>query len=508
MNQLFDFQKQLDALGEYGVVTQVHHPLVVVQGLSGVHLREIVVFEVKDDAGNAYSHLGEVFILHENSCEILVYANVPAEVGVRVARTGQFVSVPVSEKLLGAVIDPLGNLKSGGVGVVEASQRRPIDSDPPGIPSRVRIQTPFLTGVAIVDMMVPLGRGQKELIIGDRKTGKSSFIFATIKNQVAYHNAIAIYAACGKKKSDIRRVEHFFAKEGISDRTVIVAADSDDSPSLIYLTPYAAMTIAEYFRDLGRDVLVVFDDLSTHARYYREVSLLAKRFPGRESYPGDIFYTHARLLERCGNFKHKGGGEVSITALPIAELVNGDFAGYIPTNLMGMTDGHIYFDANQYFEGRRPAVNISLSVTRVGKQATSSLVRSINREVTAFLVLYEKMQNLSHFGAELTPTVKHVLETGEMIYVFFQQPYTENMPQAVQIVLFSMIWLKFFDISVKDRIGEFGMNLVEAYSDPEVQAVLDNLTKAETLNAMLGEVAKQKDYLTQICTTNARSKKK
>jgi len=504
----FNFQKQLDSMGEYGIITQVKHPLIIIQGLSGARLHEIVIFESEEKGGNSYAHLGEVFMLHEDAVEVLVYSNRPVHAGTRVARTNQFVSVPVSDGLLGRVIDPLGNIKSGEGGVIESQERRPIDSAPPGIPERVRIQTSFLTGVAIVDMMVPLGRGQKELVIGDRKTGKSSFLFSTIKNQVAYHNAIAIYAACGKKKSDIRRVEQFFAKEGIADRTVIVGTDSDDSPSLIYLTPYAAMTIAEYFRDQGRDVLVVFDDLSTHARFYREVSLLAKRFPGRESYPGDIFYTHARLLERCGNFKHKNGGEVSITALPVAELVNGDFAGYIPTNLMGMTDGHIYFDANQYFEGRRPAVNISLSVTRVGKQATTSLVRSINREVTAFLSLYAKMQNLSHFGAELTPTVKHVLETGEMIYTFFQQPYTQNMPQAVQIVLFSMIWLKFFDISTRDKIGDYSQNLVEAYRDEQVAAVLDKMVQADVLNAMLGEVAKQKDYLTQLCTTNAKSKKK
>lgn len=499
-NKAKSFSEQLDAVGEFGIVLEVLHPLVLIEGLSGAHLHEIVMFESGE--------YGEIFILQEDTAQILVFSNKPIQAGCRVTRTGTFVSVPVGKELLGTTIDPLGVYVQAKEGTKTPAEKRRIDVPPLGIPERVRIGTSMLTGVSVVDIMIPLGKGQKELIIGDRKTGKTSFVLSAIMTQVK-SGSVAIYAAIGKRKSDIRRIDEFFKASGISDSTIIVASESDDSPSLIFQTPYSAMTIAEYFRDQGVDTLLVLDDLSTHARFYREVSLLAKRFPGRESYPGDIFFTHGRLLERTGNFKHKTKEEVSITTLPIAELVEGDFAGYIPTNLMGMTDGHIYFDSDVFFQGRRPAVNISLSVTRVGKQATSSVVRSINRELTAFLALYEKMQNLSHFGAELTPTVKHVLETGQMIYTFFEQPYTLNLPQPVELVFFSMLWLKFFDIQSKGNLAEYRANFMKAYeSQSAVKNMVDASVQVKTFNELLASVSKERDSLISLCTTQTKSLQK
>jgi F-type H+-transporting ATPase subunit alpha len=259
------------------------------------------------------------------------------------------------------------------------------------------------------------------------------------------------------------------------------------------------MTVGEYFLEQGHNVLVVLDDLSTHAKFYREVSLLANRFPGRDSYPGDIFYTHSRLLERAGNFKFKEG-ERSLTVLPVAEIVEGDFTGYIATNLMGMTDGHIYFDSNVYYRGVRPAVNISLSVTRVGRQSQTNLSRSINRELTAFLALYDKMQNLSHFGAELTDTVKQVLATGEMVYSFFEQPYEVVVPLEVQIILISMLWLRFFDTATKEEIEMYRESLHKAYGNPSNKQLIDSfLQKSNSFNELLGLISQYKQQLMLMC---------
>lgn len=485
-----DFEAQLSQTGEYGVVTAVHPPLAVLTGLANVSLREIIIFETGE--------VGSVFMLEKDQVQVQIFSPTPIKVGVRATRTDKTVAVPVGNELLGQIITPLGESKSEKANYTKPAQEEEIDVTAPGIPQRAKINKPFFTGTSVIDMMIPLGAGQKELIIGDRKTGKTSFLFSAIKNQVN-QGTIAIYAAISKQKSDIRKIQNFFEQEGLTQNTVIVATESDDSPSLIYLTPYSAMTIGEYFLKQGHNVLVVLDDLSTHAKFYREISLLANRFPGRDSYPGDIFYTHARLLERAGNFKFDNG-ERSLTVLPVAEIVEGDFTGYIATNLMGMTDGHIYFDSNVYYKGVRPAVNIPLSVTRVGRQAQSVLSRSINRELTAFLALYDKMQNLSHFGAELTDTVKQVLSTGEMVYAFFEQQYKVVVPLEVQTILFSLLWLKFFEKTDKDSIAKYREALLKSYSNPSNKQLIDSfLQSSKSFNELLGKVAQYKQQLLQMC---------
>lgn len=482
------FSDQLKKTGEFGLIEQVRHPIVAIAGLPGVSLHEIVVFE--DET------IGEAYMLHEDSVEVLVFSKKPLKTGMKVTRTGRFISVHVGYELLGSVIDPLGNPIANASTFKMPKEEREIDTPPPGMYTRIKINTPFFTGVSVVDMMVPLGRGQKELIIGDRKTGKTSFVLAAIKSQVQ-SGAIAIYAGIAKRKSDIRKIQQFIKDEKIADRVIVVASTSYDSSGIIYLTPFSAMAIAEYFRDKGEHVVVVLDDLSTHARFYREIALLAKRFPGRDSYPGDIFHMHARLLERAGNFKHEKG-ESSITALPVAEIVEGDLSGFIPTNLMGMTDGHIFFDNNIYFNGRRPAVNISLSVTRVGRQSQRALGKSINRELTAFLTLYDRIQNLSHFGAELTDTVKNTIRTGDIIYHFFNQKMGLVIPTSVQMVLFGLIWLNFLGEVKIETLAENIKNLKDSYSkNPEY---LDKLSSTETFNEFLKKITENKDDLLKICT--------
>lgn len=489
------FEKQLQEIKEFGVIQSIVHPIAFVAGLPGASLNELIMFESGD--------LGQVFLMEENLVHVLVYSSSPLQVGIKCTRTNQFPSIPVGNELFGKIIDPLGNPFSESEEYTRPKEVRELEVHPLGIGERSRIKSPFLTGVTIVDMMVPLGKGQKELIIGDRKTGKTSFLLTTIKNQVN-SGSVAIYAAIGKKKADIKAILDYFKREGLEDRVVTIATSSYDSPSLVFLTPFAGATLAEYFRDQGQDVLLVMDDLSTHSKFYREISLLAKRFPGRDSYPGDIFYTHARLLERAGNYKHKESGkEVSITMLPVVDIVEGDFTGFIATNLMGMTDGHIFFDSNAYYQGRRPAVNFSLSVTRVGRQSSPKLLRSINRELTAFLTLYQRMQDLSHFGSELTDAVKQVLRTGDVIYKYFEQTDDVIVPPSIQLIMFAMLWLKLFDdTTLLENISAYRNNLIIANGEPANKELFSKMVQVEIFNDLLAIVSKNRDTLLTLATRN------
>ncbi len=489
------FEIQLQEIKEFGVIQSIVHPIAFVAGLPGASLNELIMFESGD--------LGQVFLMEENVVHVLVFSSTPLKVGGKCTRTNKFPSIPVGEELLGKIIDPLGNPFSESEEYTRPTETRELEVHPLGIQERSRIKAPFLTGVTIVDMMVPLGKGQKELIIGDRKTGKTSFLLTTIKNQVN-SGSIAIYAAIGKKKSDIKAILDYFKREGLENKVVTIATSSYDSPSLIFLTPFAGATLAEYYRDQGKDVVLVMDDLSTHSKFYREISLLAKRFPGRDSYPGDIFYTHARLLERAGNFKHKASGkEVSITMLPVVDIIEGDFAGFIATNLMGMTDGHIFFDSNAYYQGRRPAVNFSLSVTRVGRQSSPKLLRSINRELTAFLTLYQRMQDLSHFGSELTDAVKQVLRTGDVIYKYFEQTDDVIVPPTVQLIMFAMLWLKLYDDpTVLESIATYRNNLIIANAEPANSTLFSKMVQVDIFNDLLANVSKNRETLLTLAKRN------
>lgn len=487
------FSFSLQTIGEYGIVDQINHPIVVIQGLPLAKPQEIVVFESGE--------FGEVFAINNDTIEALVFSKQPVKVNSKVVRTGNPLTVPVGKELLGQILTPLGKPidSASSFAPLEKLEEREVDIVPPAITTRSRITKQFQTGVTLIDMMVPLGKGQKELILGDRKTGKTSYILTALKNQTK-HGSIVVYAAIGKKISDIKRIEEFFEKENMKERTVIVAASSYEAPSYVYLSPFTAMTIAEYFRDIGNDVVLVLDDLSTHAKYYREISLLAKRFPGRDSYPGDIFYTHARLLERAGNFKHPKKGEVSITCFPIAETVEGDFTNYIVTNLMGVTDGHIFFDSNIYYKGRRPAINISLSVTRVGRQTQRPVKRHITRELTSFFSVYERMQSFSHFGAELTDSVKGILKTGETIYRYFDQPHEVIIPEEIQLILFTMVWYNLISENIDTWLDTYRVNLTNAYEQNEsTRQFLQNILKVETFNQLLGNINRNRDKILSLC---------
>lgn len=480
------FDETLKKIGEYGIVTNVSHPIVFIEGLPNVRTHEIIIFENGKKA--------EVFSITRGKIEARVLTHEPIRVGAKVTRTDHVLSVPVGKELFGHTINPLGEPLDPNVKFTPPKEARDLDARPSGISSRVKITQHLATGVSLVDLLIPLGRGQRELIIGDRKTGKTSVLLTAIKQQVN-QGMIAVYAAIGKKKSDIKRLQEFFEQEKIMGKIVIVATSSFDSPSLIFQTPYAAMTIAEYFREQGLHSMVILDDLSTHAKFYRELSLLARRFPGRDSYPGDIFFVHSKLLERAGNFKHPIHGEVSITCLPVIEIVEGDLTGYVSTNVMGITDGHIYFDSNIYYKGQRPAINIPLSVTRVGRQTLEKLNREINKELTAFLSTYDKLLNLSHFGQELTSDVKKALQRGDTIYHFFNQPYQLTVPLTVQMIVLSLIMQDI--INSKEIMEQLRRKYSEAYARPEMKTWMDTLVKTSDLKVFNQNVLQNKDYFLQ-----------
>jgi F-type H+-transporting ATPase subunit alpha len=478
------FNQLLEKTGEYGVVYQVSHPIVFIEGLPKVRTHEVILFESGQKA--------EVFSINRGKIEARIFSHDPVKVGTKVTRTGQLLSIPVGKELLGHVINPLGEPIDPTVTFTPPTELRDLESKPIEISGRQKIATPLSTGIALIDLLIPLGRGQRELIIGDRKTGKTAVLMTTIKKQ-AFEGVITIYAAIAKRKSEIKRLKEFFEAEKIMGTMVMVATSSFDSPSLIYQTPYAAMSIAEYFRDQGIHTLVILDDLSTHAKFYRELSLLARRFPGRDSYPGDIFYTHSRLLERAGNFKHKTVGEVSITCLPVIEIVEGDFTSYIATNVMGITDGHIYLDTNIYYQGLRPAVNVPLSVTRVGRQALDKLSREINKELTTFLSTYTKLLSVSHFGQELTADVKLKLAQGELINKFFTQPYQQTIPHQVQIIIIALIMQDI--IKTKEELEKMKTGLIAASFDRGHQKVLFEVTDTKDLKAFNENIKTRKDEL-------------
>lgn len=484
-----NYQYYLKKIGEYGNVSEVHYPIATVVGLPHVKPEEIVIFED--------GRLGEVFSLSKNSAQVLLFSKDPVKTGVQVTRTDSAVSVPVGKNLLGKIINPLGSSFFDGAEIEGLKDTADLDRPIVSIAERKRIKKPFLTGITLIDLLLPLGKGQRELVIGDRKTGKSSFLLTAIKNQIT-QGSLVVYAAIGKKKSDIKKLEEFFKKEKLSGSAVIVASDPFDSPSLIFQTPYTAMAIAEYFKDQGTDVVIIYDDLSTHAKFYREMALLGGRFPGRDSYPGDIFHIHAKLLERAGNFIYENNKEVSITAIPVVETVEGDLTGFIATNIMGMTDGHIFFDSDVYYKGRRPAINVSLSVTRVGRQTQSPLRLEINHEITAFMTQHEKMQAYSHFGAELSDKVKTVLKTGQKLQTLFDQHYRLIMPEEIQVTLLGLIWLHALNDVDDEKVNQLKVKLIEAYKDEHGRKILDEISQSKNFNDLLLKVSKRREELMEM----------
>lgn len=430
-----NFQKYIDQHSEYGVAVEVHHPLVVVEGLPHAQVNEKVIFDTEQT--------GFVMGMEKNRVEVLLLDQEPVPIRCKVARTGEKISVPVGEALLGRTVNALGELLDSTY-TIKHKEIREIEQTPPTIIERSKITKQLVSNIAIVDLLLPLTFGQRSVVIGDRKTGKTSLLMQLVKSQTE-QNTVVVFAAVGKRWADLRQMTDYFANQVKKENLVFVASSSHEAPGLIYMAPFTAMTIAEYFRDQGRDVLVILDDLSTHAHFYREFSLLAKRFPGNESYPGDMFYTHARLLERAGNFKTKDGKTASITCLAAAETVDNRVTSTIISNLISMTDGHILFDSRIFNSGRRPAIDYALSVSRVGGKVQTETQRDIRRRIIAILTQYAITSRYTNFGAELGEAAQEIVRQGEQFFALFSQPSDIRVPYSVQIVLSGMLlagWMK------------------------------------------------------------------
>ena len=487
-----DYEFYLNKIGEIGYVDQIRSSIVYVSGLPTVKPSEIIVFE--------NGVVGQVLSIGQYSIEVLTFSKTQLSVGLKAVRTDEFLEIPASNGLLGRVINSLCQPMDNS-GEISFDKGMSVEASPLGISARRKITLPLETGVSLVDLLIPLGKGQRELVIGDRKTGKTSFLRQAVLNQ-SRKGVICIYAAIGKKMMDIIDIKKYFDDQKASDNIIIVASNSQEPAGVIFLTPYTAMTIAEYFRDNGQDVLVVLDDLTTHAKFYREISLLARRFPGRESYPGDIFYIHSRLLERAGNFVVKDNKQASITCLPVAESLEGDITGYIQTNIMSMVDGHIFFDNDLFTKGRRPAINPFLSVTRVGNQTQSQIRKDIRREIITVLNLFEKSENFVHFGSTLIESTKLSLATGERILRFFFQESNQMIDSNCQSILFGMVWLNLWSDPDYSKMRKDLIYIGSLYkSDQSVSKLFDELINASTgFNDLLSKMEDKKEVFLKFIT--------
>ena len=410
---------------EGGVVISSADGIVEVEGMDRAVYGEIVTFENGAKGMVESVEPGRLGIMLFDGAETV-------GVGTMVTRSGKRAGIPVGDGFLGRVIDPLGE-PIDGKGPVEAVGYNPIEKQAPGILERQSVDTPLHTGILAIDSMFPIGRGQRELIIGDRQTGKTSIATDAILNQKDT-GVLCIYVAIGQKASSIARVAEDLKKHGAMSYTTIVAATASDSAPLQYIAPYAGTALAEYFMAQGKSVLIVYDDLSKHAVAYRAISLLLRRSPGREAYPGDVFYLHSRLLERsCRMSDALGGG--SITALPIVETQAGDVSAYIPTNVISITDGQIFLESALFNAGNRPAVNVGLSVSRVGGAAQTKAMKKANANLRIELAQYKDMESFAQFSSDLDAETRHQLEHGKALTEMLKQPLYQPKTDAEQVVI-------------------------------------------------------------------------
>ncbi len=412
------------SIEEGGYVHHLHDGIAAVKGISKAMYGEIVLFE--NGLKGLVQNIDETEIL----CMVLGDEQTLTE-GTRVLRTKRRAGIPVGDSILGRVVDALG-APIDGKGEIEAKDWYMLERKAAGVIERQSVNVPLQTGIMAIDSMFPIGRGQRELIIGDRQTGKTAIAVDTILNQKD-KDVICVYVAIGQKASTIAQVMTNLKKHGAMDYTVVVAATASAPAALQYLAPYSGTAIAEYFMDQGKDVLIVYDDLSKHAVAYRALSLLLERSPGREAYPGDVFYLHSRLLERsCRMDEAHGGG--SITALPIIETQAGDVSAYIPTNVISITDGQIYLESDLFFEGFRPAVNVGLSVSRVGGAAQTRAIKSVSGTLRIDLAQYKEIESFSQFSSELDTSTREQIEYGQQLMELLKQPLYQPKSLERQVI--------------------------------------------------------------------------
>lgn len=429
-------------IGSLGKIVRTSKSLIWVDGLEGAVIGEGITLKTGEDG--LIRKVGE-------TVEVMIFSDEILPIGAEVARTGSQLKVSVGDGLLGHTIDSQGYTYDGKEKSKDSANME-VETTAVGISGRDTIRDFCETGIVTVDLVVPLGKGQRELIIGDQKTGKSYFALQTIITQ-AKEGSICVIGLIGKERAEVHRVDKLLEDAGVRENCIIVSEPADANAARIFISPYTAMTVAEYFRDQGRDVVVMLDDLTYHAIRYREISLIGERFPGRDSYPGDIFYVHSRLLERAGSFRVKDK-TVTITCLPVAETIDGDLTGFIETNLMSMTDGHLFFDKNLFFRGRRPAVNVFLSVTRVGRQTQSKLLRETGQKILSALSSYDDLQRFLRFGPELTPQAKETIRLAEGIETLMTQKNMVGIESSVQVWMVGMLWAGLWDGKSSEQLAK------------------------------------------------------
>ena len=440
---------------EVGLVTQVSTGIAAFTGLPSVGYEEIVTFP-----GGL---LGIAFNLDEEEVGVILLGDYQQlHAGDEVQRTGRVMDVPVGDGLLGRVIDPLGN-PLDGKGSIDAQKRLPVERPAPPIMDRAAVSEPLQTGLKVVDALVPIGRGQRELILGDRQTGKTAIAIDTILNQRG-KNVVCVYCAIGQRAAAVAKVVANLDKQGAMDYTVVVVVEDNNAPGLVYITPYAATSIAEYFMEKGRDVLIVYDDLTHHARAYRELSLLLRRPPGREAFPGDIFYIHSRMLERSTHLsKERGGG--SLTALPIIETEAQDISAYIPTNLISITDGQVYLSPTLFQLGILPAVDVGKSVSRVGGAAQRAAYRAVAGSLKLAYSQFEELEAFAKFGTRLDDATQKTIDHGQRIRACLKQYESHPVSMIEQIIVLLALTAGLLDLLPLDKMNDAQQALQKAATD-------------------------------------------
>ena len=448
--QIKNYKNQID-MTETGTVVVVGDGIATVYGLRNCMSGELLEFE-DGSVGLAQN-------LETETVSVAILANNNSiKEGAKVFRTRRVLSVPVGEELLGRVVDALGR-PIDGKGSIKSTESRPIESEAPGIIKRKSVSVPLQTGIKAIDSMIPIGRGQRELLIGDRQTGKTEIAIDTIINQ-KNSDVLCIYVAIGQKNSSVVQLANDLKDAGAMDYTIIVSASASESVPLQYIAPYSGCAMAEYFREQGKDVLIVYDDLSKHAVAYRALSLLIRRPPGREAYPGDVFYLHSRLLERAACVSDEYGGG-SITALPLIETQAGDVSAYIPTNVISITDGQIFLETELFHAGVMPAINPGISVSRVGGSAQIKAMRKVSGTLKLLYSQYRELQSFAQFGSDLDADTKATLALGERIVEVLKQKRNSPVSPGCQVaIIYAVINGYLNDIPV-DKVHEYEENLYE-----------------------------------------------
>ena len=455
---------------EIGYVIQVGDGIAKVHGLEKCKANELLLFE-----NESY---GMALNLEENCVSVVMLGtDVGISEGGLVKRTGKVVSVPVGEAMIGRVVDALGQ-PIDGRGPIKTAEMRPIERKAPGIIERKPVSVPLQTGIKAIDSMIPIGRGQRELIIGDRHTGKTVIAMDTIINQKG-KDVICIYVAIGQKRSTVVQLVDTLEKNGAMDYTVVVSATASELAPLQYIAPYSGCAIGEYFMDQGKDVLIIYDDLSKHAVAYRALSLLIRRPPGREAYPGDVFYLHSRLLERAARLAPEYGGG-SMTALPIIETQAGDVSAYIPTNVISITDGQIYLESELFHSGVRPAINPGISVSRVGGSAQIKAMKKVAGSLKLMYSQYRELQSFAQFGSDLDADTKARLAQGARIVEILKQDRNSPVDVELQVcIIYAVVNDLLADVPV-ERIREFEAALFD-YLTVQRPAILENIRDTKQL---------------------------